>query len=372
MHTSNTGLLARHMSSSQESRRFRWDGSGGSGEDFSSSSSSSSWYLLWVSVAACAAGSASVASSNGVPAATQTEQTSSKAEEDQPVPIPELQGKKDLYNGMRVLTDSIASEPELFLAQLTAALATWKAAGIKGVWLSLSLSQAALIPLAISKGFDFHHADKGKVMLTAWLPETPNTLPGNASHQVGVGVCVVDAEDRILLVQERSGPAANRGKDFWKMPTGLVDAGEDIAAAAEREVLEETGVRVRFEGVVAFRQQHKIGVEGKTDLFFLCKASPLSHKIIKQDAEIAKAEWIPVDKFLKAPHFPEGSAYWFMNKIAIESFLSHRKALPGYRLLAPPALFKPVELPRGFMPGNNFIFSSCTPPPAPPPTQSKL
>eukprot|EP00961_Rhodomonas_salina_P244683 3306886-Rhodomonas_salina.2 len=128
MHTSNTGLLARHMSSSQESRRFRWDGSGGSGEDFSSSSSSSSWYLLWwrrallgprqvISTICFGARGMRcpvlmwcmvrpVASSNGVPAATQTEQTSSKAEEDQPVPIPELQGKKDLYNGMRVLVPS--------------------------------------------------------------------------------------------------------------------------------------------------------------------------------------------------------------------------------------------------------------------------
>ena len=38
------------------------------------------------------------------------------------------------------------------------------------------------------------------------------------------------------MVQERAGPAAARGKDFWKVPTGLVDAGEDIAVAAEREV----------------------------------------------------------------------------------------------------------------------------------------
>ena len=30
------------------------------------------------------------------------------------------------------------------------------------------------------------------------------------------------------------------------MVTGLVDAGEDITAAAEREVLEETGVRASF------------------------------------------------------------------------------------------------------------------------------
>ncbi len=50
--------------------------------------------------------------------------------------------------------------------------------------------------------------------------------------------------------------------------TGLVDAGEDISTAAEREVLEETGVRAKFSAVLALRQAHGFAF-GKSDFFFV-------------------------------------------------------------------------------------------------------
>ena len=56
--------------------------------------------------------------------------------------------------------------------------------------------------------------------------------------QVGVGAFVVNSSGQVLVVQERSGVL--RGRGVWKMPTGLVAAGEDLTAAAERELLEET------------------------------------------------------------------------------------------------------------------------------------
>lgn len=43
---------------------------------------------------------------------------------------------------------------------------------------------------------------------------------------------------QVLMVQERNGPL--RGMGVWKMPTGLVEVGEDVSHAAVREVLEET------------------------------------------------------------------------------------------------------------------------------------
>ena len=42
----------------------------------------------------------------------------------------------------------------------------------------------------------------------------------------------------VLMVQELHGPL--RGSGTWKMPTGLVNHGEDLHIAAPREVLEET------------------------------------------------------------------------------------------------------------------------------------
>ena len=79
---------------------------------------------------------------------------------------------------------------------------------------------------------DFHHAKPGYVMMTRWLPDCPSPLPHNASSQVGVGAVVVNDEGKVLLVQEAVGPL--RGRNIWKIPTGLLDAREDICDGVVR------------------------------------------------------------------------------------------------------------------------------------------
>ncbi|MFQ5966791.1 MAG: NUDIX domain-containing protein [Acidimicrobiia bacterium] len=57
---------------------------------------------------------------------------------------------------------------------------------------------------------------------------------------VGAAVVIRDEQGRILLV--RRGPKATQpGK--WAIPAGFVDYGEEVRAAAARELEEETGLR---------------------------------------------------------------------------------------------------------------------------------
>jgi 8-oxo-dGTP diphosphatase len=63
-------------------------------------------------------------------------------------------------------------------------------------------------------------------------PETP---------LVGVGAIIVDG-DRVALV--RRGRAPLQGK--WSIPGGVLEVGETLRAAAEREVREETGLEVEI------------------------------------------------------------------------------------------------------------------------------
>lgn len=221
---------------------------------------------------------------------------------------------RDRYGGVVVDVDhaafvEAASTTETFDAALGRWTTRWRAEGARGVWLRVGLEKSELVSVARDRGFEFHHAEKTYVMMTTWLPEDEaSTIPANASHQVGVGAFVWDEErKRVLLVQEKRGPAS--GRDLWKMPTGLVDAGEDVPDAAVREVLEETGIETTFEAVVGVRHGH-FGLFGKSDLFFcvVLRVKPEStREIVTQESEIEAAKWASLDDFLDNPHVDRGS-----------------------------------------------------------------
>lgn len=70
---------------------------------------------------------------------------------------------------------------------------------------------------------------------------------------------LVERDGRVLLARRVNEPF----RGLWTLPAGFVDAGEDPARAAERECLEETGLRVRTTGVleVVSGREHPRGAD---------------------------------------------------------------------------------------------------------------
>ena len=88
--------------------------------------------------------------------------------------------------------------------------------------------------------------------------------------KVGVGVLVIH-QGRILLVKR--GMMPEKGK--WSIPAGFLDYGEDPQRTAEREVLEETNLRVKIYELVDIYHNRQAMTNGGASLFILYRADLL-------------------------------------------------------------------------------------------------
>ena len=200
------------------------------------------------------------------------------------------------FGGTVINLDGLSGNPDEFKKQLHPSINAWKNEGFKVAWLEVPVAKAALIPVALEAGFSFHHAEQNYVLLTCQLVERAY-IPPYATHYIGAGGVVVNEAREILVVSERyrrrsRGPA-------YKLPGGALHPGEHLEGGVIREVFEETGVRTRFESVVCFRHWHGYRY-GKSDLYFVCRLSPLSREISMQTDEIEQCLWMPVDEYLGA------------------------------------------------------------------------
>jgi ADP-ribose pyrophosphatase len=75
---------------------------------------------------------------------------------------------------------------------------------------------------------------------TVELPDGRTAIREVIRHQGAVAVVPFDAEGNVLLVRQYR---AGIDRDIIEIPAGLLEAGEDPAACAERELREETGYR---------------------------------------------------------------------------------------------------------------------------------
>ena len=85
-------------------------------------------------------------------------------------------------------------------------------------------------------------ADPKKGVLSLYVDSRVSVVTEEAKQWVAVTVLVFRG-DRVLAMQRASAEAAGAG--IWEGISGRVEADEDPLAAAKREVVEESGLRVR-------------------------------------------------------------------------------------------------------------------------------
>lgn len=75
------------------------------------------------------------------------------------------------------------------------------------------------------------------------MNQPPSTFPDYPIIAVGA---VVIKDNRVLLVRRGHAPA----KGQWAIPGGRIKLGETLQAGAEREIMEETGIRIKAKAPV--------------------------------------------------------------------------------------------------------------------------
>jgi len=114
-----------------------------------------------------------------------------------------------------------------------------------------------------------------------------------------VSTLVVDDDGRVLLVYETD-------VDAWSTPGGSVEVDERPEDAARREVLEETGLTVRLDGIVAvlggpeFHAHYKNGDE-VAYVATVYRATVVSGESQPDGDEVTAAEWFAVDALRTLP-----------------------------------------------------------------------
>lgn len=103
-------------------------------------------------------------------------------------------------------------------------------------------------------------------------------------------VIICELQNTVLLIQRGNEPF----KGSWALPGGYVEAGETIAAAAKRELQEETGITG-----VALRQMGTYGDPGRDPRGWTATVVWIGYvvePVAKAGDDAAAAKWFPIDE----------------------------------------------------------------------------
>lgn len=115
------------------------------------------------------------------------------------------------------------------------------------------------------------------------------------SPREAVGTIVANQASELLLLWRHRFITDTWG---WEIPAGAVEAGEDLAGAARRETLEETGWTVTSPRLlVSYNPMNGI-CDQRFHLFTARDAERLGEPVDTSEAE--RVEWVPLDEVTRA------------------------------------------------------------------------
>ena len=121
----------------------------------------------------------------------------------------------------------------------------------------------------------------------------------------GVGIIVLNKENKVFVAKRIDNP-----KNFWQMPQGGVDEGEDFLKAAYRELDEETNIKnveliKELDGTTTYElPKHLLGIiwkgkyKGQKQKWFLMKfvGEEKEINIKTKNPEFLEWKWIEIDR----------------------------------------------------------------------------
>jgi mutator protein MutT len=147
-------------------------------------------------------------------------------------------------------------------------------------------------------------------------------LSNNITHlpipAIGVGGIVFNNQQQVLLIQRNQPPASG----LWSIPGGKLEAGESLAEACQREVLEETGLEVQISSLVAVVERRAEGFHYVIiDYLAILKNQEAQLPIAQSD--VAEAKWVGVDEVSEYA-LVEG-----LEEIIFRTYALYKNNLPG-------------------------------------------